>query len=111
MQTLYAYYQPLTKPLLKTFDTTEININIEGFDKVKISEVTTNSDLCSSFSHKFTSLAESYTYYTVGKKAEIYLRQSQITQITTNGVTEDKVIYTTLFETDPITCTFGLANP
>ncbi len=69
----------MTKPLLKTFDTTEININIENFDSFKITDVLTNDDLCSSFSHEFTELAESYTYYAVGMKAEIYLRQEQVT--------------------------------
>jgi len=44
-------------------------------------------------------------------KAEIHLRQKQVTQVVTDGVSVDETIYTALYDQDPITCTFGLANP
>lgn len=49
-KTLYAYYQPLKKTLLKTIDTTSINIDVDDFDSQWVTQIATDEDFCASFS-------------------------------------------------------------
>ena len=43
-------------------ETTEIIINIEGFERINITSVDTNDALCSSFNQTFATLTDSFTY-------------------------------------------------
>ena len=52
---MYAYYQPLTEALLLTVNATSVNVRIGENRSVKVSEIDTDENLCSSFSMAYSS--------------------------------------------------------
>ena len=59
---LQAYYQPMTKALIKTMGTTTLNVNITNLESFETTSVTSDANYCSSFSQSYESLANSFTY-------------------------------------------------
>lgn len=110
---LQAYYQPLTKALIKTMGTTNLHVNITSLANFEIapSEVTSDSNFCSSFSKSFESLSDSFTYKALSQTTEVFLKQSSKTQVDNNGVITEETVITSLYEEDPLVCSFGLFNP
>lgn len=106
--TLYAYYQPLVKSLIQTIDATSVNVAIDDDRAVKVSDIDTNEDLCSSFAIQYSRFE-----VPLGQTARVSLEQT-VTSMVLNPTTGDTttVIGTNrLYENDPLVCTFGQANP
>ena len=75
--TLYAFYQPLTKPLLETLAVTSINVKIEGLQDQWVTYIEEDDDFCASFNKKFVEVDQSTTITeaALGKNVEVYLLQ------------------------------------
>ena len=98
-QKVYGYYQPLTRNLLDSVSETLLQIKFDGYPTYEVSQLTTTTSLCSSFDLVFDDTISSFTYYVAGKQVEVWLKVTQTSEIVH------------LYDTDPLQCTFGLANP
>mmetsp|Transcript_29121 Transcript_29121/g.38798 ORF Transcript_29121/g.38798 Transcript_29121/m.38798 type:complete len:97 (-) Transcript_29121:1748-2038(-) len=81
-QTLNAFYQPFTKELLSSLDSTNVYVDIIDVVTVEVDAINTNAEtLCSSFSITFDKPNSK-----LGETVEVYLRYSTTNAVKVDGV-------------------------
>ena len=69
---------------------------------------------CRRFSLEYSSTSNSYTYYAKGKSVQFYLIHTETIDVIdaeTGEKTGTEDVVTDVYQTDPLRCHFGLANP
>ena len=111
---LYAFYQPMINSLVDTVDITNIQVNVANLTPRLITDILRSPDnSCSRFTVFVDDSINSFTYYSLGQQVTVYL--SQTAQYEQYDETSEQNVTVTetnlLYEADPLTCTFGYANP
>ena len=96
---------------MKGVDDTSINVRlqVDGYAQKEVTNIVTpDTDGCSSLSLKYSETGETYTYFSVGESIQASLKLTTTTLLPDGGSQSET---STLYASNPLTCTFGYANP